>query len=86
MILIPATSPSVKLDFDAKVSRLLEAYNKADPPPGTMPSAMAALVAQRASLTLSLTYPTSTSLAPPTLITPTPPLSLANLSYNFYLS
>jgi hypothetical protein len=30
-----------------------------------------------------LISPTSTSEAPPTLIIPTPPLSLANLSFNF---
>jgi len=64
----------------------LEAYNKAHPPPITIPSSVAALVAQRASLILSLTSPTSTSEAPPTLIIPTPPFNLANLSYNFSLS
>ena len=52
------------------------------PPPGTIPYEIAALVAHKASVTLSLTYPTSTSLPPPTFITPTPPLSLANLYYN----
>jgi len=35
---------------------------------------------------LSLISPTSTSEAPPTLITPTPPFNLASLSYNFSLS
>lgn len=47
---------------------------------------MAALVAFKASVTLSLISPTSTSLAPPTLITPTPPYNLADLSFNFSLS
>jgi len=34
---------------------------------------MAALVAHKESVTLSFTYPTYTSLAPPTFITPIPP-------------
>mmetsp|Transcript_89831 Transcript_89831/g.279565 ORF Transcript_89831/g.279565 Transcript_89831/m.279565 type:complete len:213 (+) Transcript_89831:483-1121(+) len=46
-----------------------------------MPSSRAALVALRASLSLSLTSFTSTSLAPPTLMTATPPLSLARRSF-----
>lgn len=63
-----------------------EAYNKATPPPGTIPSSDAALVAQRASSILSFNSPTSTSDAPPTLITATPPVNLPNLSCNFSLS
>jgi hypothetical protein len=43
-------------------------------------------VAQSASSILSFNSPTSTSDAPPTLITATPPVSLPNLSYNFSLS
>mmetsp|Transcript_15945 Transcript_15945/g.43348 ORF Transcript_15945/g.43348 Transcript_15945/m.43348 type:complete len:213 (+) Transcript_15945:636-1274(+) len=46
-----------------------------------MPSSNAALVAFSASLSLSLTSFTSTSLAPPTLITATPPLSFASRSF-----
>jgi hypothetical protein len=57
-----------------------------DPPPGTIPSSTAALVEHKASSILSLISPTSTSEAPPTLIIPTPPLSLANLSFNFSAS
>ena len=60
MILIPASSPSVKfLDFMSS-SSFFEAYNKALPPPETIPSEIAAFVAQRASVTLSLISPTST--------------------------
>jgi hypothetical protein len=43
-------------------------------------------VAHSASSILSFSSPTSTSDAPPTLITATPPVSLPNLSYNFSLS
>lgn len=60
MILMPATYPSVKDWSLANAYKPLEAYNKATPPPGTIPSEIAALVAQRASVTLSLISPTST--------------------------
>mmetsp|Transcript_10572 Transcript_10572/g.1664 ORF Transcript_10572/g.1664 Transcript_10572/m.1664 type:complete len:260 (+) Transcript_10572:322-1101(+) len=69
-----------------KFSNILEAYNKAAPPPTTIPSSTAALVEHKASSILSLISPTSTSEAPPTLMIPTPPFNLANLSYNFSLS
>ena len=55
-------------------------YNKAVPPPGTIPSSTAARVAAKASSTLSFLSFTSTSVEPPTFITATPPDSLANLS------
>ena len=51
-----------------------------------MPSSIAALVALSASVILSLISPTSTSEAPPTLMTPTPPYNLANLSLSLSLS
>ena len=54
----PAISPSVSLGLFASESRLFEAYKRADPPPGTIPSEMAARVAHKASVTLSLTSPT----------------------------
>mmetsp|Transcript_36459 Transcript_36459/g.32722 ORF Transcript_36459/g.32722 Transcript_36459/m.32722 type:complete len:325 (-) Transcript_36459:69-1043(-) len=69
-----------------KFSRTLEAYKRAQPPPTTIPSSTAALVALRASVILSLISPTSTSEAPPTLMIPTPPESLASLSWSFSLS
>jgi len=81
MILIPASSPSVRFEeLSRSLLSYFEAYKRAVPPPGTIPSAIAALVAQRASVTLSLISPTSTSDPPPTLMTPIPPLNLANLS------
>lgn len=54
--------------------------------PTTIPSSTAALVAFKASVILSLISPTSTSEAPPTLMTPTPPWSLARRSASFSLS
>ena len=62
------------------------ACNKATPPPITIPSSAAALVAQMASLILSFSSLTSTSEAPPILRTATPPVNLPNLSCNLLLS
>lgn len=62
------------------------AYNKAAPPPTTIPSSIAHLVAIIASFSLSLISFTSNSVAPPTLITPTPPYNLALLSESFSIS
>jgi len=61
-------------------SKSCAAYSRAQPPPITTPSSTAALVALSASSTLSFLSLTSTSVAPPTLNTATPPASLANLS------
>jgi hypothetical protein len=60
--------------------------SRATPPPGTMPSSTAARVALSASSTRSLRSLTSTSVAPPTRITATPPASLARRSCSFSLS
>ncbi|KAB8301198.1 hypothetical protein EYC80_003089 [Monilinia laxa] len=49
---------------------------RAVPPPGRIPSSTAARVALRASTNRSFFSPTSTSDAPPTLITATPPRKL----------
>ena len=54
--------------------RCSEARSRATPPPGTMPSSTAARVACIAS---------TTSVAPPTRITATPPASLASRSCSF---
>mmetsp|Transcript_33130 Transcript_33130/g.87637 ORF Transcript_33130/g.87637 Transcript_33130/m.87637 type:complete len:233 (-) Transcript_33130:4-702(-) len=67
-------------------SSLADEYSRAQPPPGTMPSSTAALVAHRASLRRSFTSCTSTSEAPPTLITATPPESLASRSLSLSFS
>ena len=56
------------------------------PPPATIPSSTAALVAARASSILSFLSLSSTSVAAPTWITATPPESFASLSCNFSLS
>src|SRR5271166_2757875 len=54
-------------------ARISDARASATPPPGTMPSSTAARVACKASSTRSLRSFTSTSVAPPTLMTATPP-------------
>ena len=64
----------------------LAAFSSITPPPGTMPSSTAARVALSASSTRSLRSFTSTSVAPPTLITATPPASFASRSCSFSLS
>ena len=56
-----------------------EAFNKAIPPPDTIPSFIAAFVAQIASSTLSLFSFNSTSEFAPTFTTATLPFSLASL-------
>ena len=56
------------------------------PPPETIPSSTAALVAARASSILNFFSFISVSVAAPTAITATPPTSLASLSSNFSLS
>ena len=62
------------------------ALSSDNPPPGTIPSSTAALVAERASSTLFFFSFSSISVAAPTLIMATPPDNLANLSCNFSLS
>mmetsp|Transcript_21841 Transcript_21841/g.49381 ORF Transcript_21841/g.49381 Transcript_21841/m.49381 type:complete len:337 (-) Transcript_21841:795-1805(-) len=64
----------------------LLAQRRALPPPGTMPSSTAARVALSASTTRSFFSCTSVSVAPPTLITATPPESLARRSWSFSFS
>ena len=56
------------------------AFTRATPPPDTIPSSTAALVELRASSILSFLSLSSVSVAAPTLITATPPASLASLS------
>ena len=52
------------------------------PPPATIPSSTAALVADKASSILNFLSFISTSVAAPTPITATPPASFASLSCN----
>mmetsp|Transcript_32593 Transcript_32593/g.85917 ORF Transcript_32593/g.85917 Transcript_32593/m.85917 type:complete len:238 (-) Transcript_32593:3127-3840(-) len=66
--------------------RFFDAQSSALPPPGTMPSSTAALVAFSASTTRSFFSPTSVSVAPPTLITAMPPASFASRSCSFSFS
>mmetsp|Transcript_3069 Transcript_3069/g.12377 ORF Transcript_3069/g.12377 Transcript_3069/m.12377 type:complete len:329 (-) Transcript_3069:784-1770(-) len=67
-------------------SSALLAQRRAVPPPGTMPSCTAARVALSASMTRSFFSCTSTSEAPPTLMTATPPDILARRSESFSCS
>ena len=55
----------------------------ATPPPGTMPSSTAARVACSASSTRAFFSFISVSVAAPTLMTATPPTSLARRSWSF---
>src|ERR1700733_552871 len=75
-----ASSP--ESDFCSFLSAL-RACTSADPPPATMPSSTAALAAATASSTLSLRSLSAVSVAAPTLITATPPDSLASRSCSF---
>ena len=59
---------------------------EAAPPPGTIPSSTAALVALIASSSLNFRSFISVSVAAPTFITATPPASFASLSCNFSFS
>merc|ERR1719225_621160 len=69
-----------------RVFRTGRQRSRATPPPGTMPSSTAALVAFKASVTLSFFSFTSTSEEPPILRTATPLASLAILSWIFSFS
>ena len=64
----------------------MNALIRAIPPPSTTPSANAALVANKASSTLSFFSLISISELPPTEIIATPPINLPNLSCNFSFS
>ena len=59
------------------------ARSRAVPPPATTPSSMAARVADRASSMRCFFSLSSTSVAAPTLMTATPPASLARRSWSF---
>src|ERR1700761_929993 len=75
-----ASSPDNDLRRSASA---LRDCSSADPPPGTMPSSTAALAAATASSTLSLRSLSAVSVAAPTLMTATPPASLASRSSSF---
>ena len=62
-----------------------DAFNKATPPPGTIPPLSAAFVAYIASSTLSFFSFNSTFESAPTLITPTEPDRIAKRSSSFFL-
>ena len=78
------SSGSVRVSL--KSSIMSERCTNAAPPPGTMPSSIAANVAFFASSMRSLRSSSSVSVAAPTLMTATPPLSLAMRSDSFCVS
>ena len=82
----PTFSSSVVTILFNSLIRSFCALTNDTPPPGKIPSSNAALVAQTASSTRSFFSLTSVSVAPPTLITATPPINLASLSRSFSLS
>ena len=68
------------------VEKFLPRLIKVVPPPATIPSSTAARVAFNASSMRNLRFFNSVSVGAPTLITATPPASLAMRSFNFSLS
>ena len=77
------SSPSRESAYFSTAPRVLI---RETPPPDTIPSSTAALVALRASSSLSFFSLSSVSVAAPALMTATPPWSLASLSWSFSLS
>ena len=75
--LLKSSVPSTKLSS-------FEALSNATPPPGTIPSSRAALVAAIVSSTLYFFSLSSTSVAAPTLTTATPPVSFASLDLSLF--
>ena len=82
-IWIPVASSAFS---DFNFAKAAFALTKATPPPATIPSSTAALVACNASSTLSFFSFISTSEAAPTYKTATPPANLAKRSCSFSLS
>ena len=81
----PINSSSFKFFF-AHVSKDSERCAKVAPPPGTIPSSIAALVALIASSKRNFFSRISVSVAAPTFTTATPPANLATRSCNFSFS
>ena len=80
------STPTFSLAVAFILSSCRLALNKATPPPATIPSSTAALVACNASSTLAFFSFISTSVAAPTFNTATPPDNFASLSCSFSLS
>ncbi len=78
-ILAPVASSPVRSSLSSAASARISAT----PPPGTMPSSIAARVADSASSIRCFFSFSSTSVAAPTLTTATPPASLASRSWSF---
>src|SRR5207253_2318282 len=80
------STPNFSSPCSVSSSRAGRQRRYATPPPGTMPSSTAARVACSASSTRAFFSFISVSVAAPTLITATPPASLASRSCSFSLS
>jgi hypothetical protein len=76
-------TPYCRSSSNFTLSSAASARISATPPPGTMPSSMAARVACNASSTRAFFSFISVSVAAPTLTTATPPTSLASRSCSF---
>src|SRR3989338_2142614 len=84
--IMPTPSFSELGTVDANSSSLGAILARGAPPPATMPSSTAALVALSASSILNFFSFISVSVAAPTLITATPPANRARRSCNFSFS
>ena len=76
-------APTFSSPSRSRPSMTLTAWMRAEPPPATMPSSMAARVAEMASSMRCFFSLSSTSVCAPTLMTQTPPASLARRSWSF---
>ena len=76
-------TPTARRPRRLRASSAFVQRSSATPPPGTMPSSTAALVACMASSTRAFFSFISVSVAAPTLMTATPPTSLASRSCSF---
>ncbi len=79
----PVRSSSVSVLSLRSAVRDAPARSRATPPPATMPSSAAALVACIASSTRAFFSFISVSVAAPTLMRATPPMSFARRSWSF---
>ena len=77
------SAPAASSPSRPRSSMTLTAWMRAEPPPATMPSSMAARVAEMASSMRCFFSLSSTSVWAPTLMTQTPPASLARRSWSF---
>jgi len=83
MARLSTATPTFWVSFRSSLAKAFWARSRATPPPTTTPSSTAARVAFRASSTRAFFSFISASEAAPTLMTATPPASLASRSCSF---